>query len=222
MRWMLDASGCRAVDSICYLLFACLYAIHFSSVFSIFFSPFFGCFVHMETYLCLCVASHLAQRLFIIMEKCFEYVYMCASCRLQQLAIVAERAAVAAGAALRLMMRKWNGSNNIPIHARSKPKTSEAKTRRKKRNHKRNKSYARERSDAGALISVMVTTVKAVASIAAVDKLARTSITMHMCVALSNSSSVWNRCSIFHTITLSVPATAAAKTILWQPHNNFR
>lgn len=195
LRFMLDGSGCRAVDSICYLLFACLYAIH-SVVFS-FASFFLRLFWSHGNILKLMRGIALSTEAVHNNGKVLSIrIYVCVSCRLQQPAIVAERAAVAVVAALRLMMRKWNGSNNIPMHARSK--TSEGKTRRKKRNHKRNKSYARERSDAGELISVMVT-VKAAASVAAVDKLARTSITMHMCDALSN---VWIRCSIFHAITL--------------------
>lgn len=193
----------------------------------------------METYLCLCVASHLAQRLFTIMEKCFQFVYV--SCCLGSATTLTHREAEVAVAALRLMMRKWNGSNNIPIHTRAHPlpKTSSANTTKKEEEEtKQNKSYARETCDAGAQISVMVA---ATAAVAAVDKLARMSITMHMCVrSMSVCVSRFAYLSFFlsvcralkcmksmhdfsrnHTIVRSDDGDSSSSS-LPQPHNHFR
>lgn len=188
MRWILDASDCRTVDSICYLLFACLYAIHFSSVFFIRLFCSHGNILMLMRRIAFSTEAVRNNGKVLSIRSYIREKYMCVLCRLQQLVIVAKRAAVAVVAALRLMMRKWNGSNNIPIHAPLHcQRQAEAKTEWKKWNHKRNKSYARERNDAGALISVMVTVEAVVASVAAVDKLARMSITMHVCESRSRA-----------------------------------
>lgn len=199
----------------------------------------------METYLCLCVTSHLAQRLFTIMEKCFQFE--CALClavlgrlRLPHTETVA--AAEVVVAALRLMMRKWNGSNNIPIHARTYThcRRQVAPTPTKKEGTKQNKSYARETCDAGAQISVMV----AAATVAAVDKLARMSIFMLMCVRSVECLYIAFRVFVFlslylcvcralkcmkpmhdfsrnHTIVQS-DDDGDSSSSLAQPHNHFR